>query len=78
MTSAASTSRVPANGKETALWLLERLSPGWRRLPPLLGHAQLITSGGGRGSTEALTGMLRAIAEAESQLSASRFPRALP
>lgn len=54
MTSAASTSRMAANGKETG------------RL------------GGGQGSTEALAGMLRAIAEAESQLSASRFPRAVP
>jgi hypothetical protein len=47
----------------------------WRRLPPLLMHAQLLARAGARGeSATTLVETLRAIAEAESQLASCRFP----
>jgi acyl-CoA synthetase (AMP-forming)/AMP-acid ligase II len=52
----------------------ERVTGLWRRLPPLLAHAQLLAASGRGGSPGVLAGTLRAIAGAEDQLSASRFP----
>ena len=53
----------------------ERVTELWRDLPPLLWRAQLLASHGREDGLDALAGALRAVAAAESQLSASRFPR---
>ncbi len=53
----------------------ERVAELWRRLPPLLMHAQLLARSGTRGrSATMLVETLSAIAEEESQLAADRFP----
>jgi hypothetical protein len=51
----------------------------WRRLPPLLLHAQLLAGTGSRGhSADALVATFREIAERESELAANRFPAVTP
>jgi hypothetical protein len=56
----------------------QRVTELWRRLPPLLVHAQLLARTGARPDTaKALVDTLRAIAEAESHLASGRFPVAV-
>jgi hypothetical protein len=57
----------------------ERVAGLWRRLPPLLMHAQLLARAGRRGrSADALVETFRAIADAETRLAAQRFPQVRP
>jgi hypothetical protein len=56
----------------------QRVTELWRRLPPLLVHAQLLARTGARpDSAKALVDTLRAIAEAEGHLASGRFPVAV-
>jgi hypothetical protein len=52
----------------------ERVTELWRRLPPLLMHARLTADSRHEVGAGALVGTFLAIAEAESQSSATRFP----